>query len=273
MDIGLSTYAFPWAIGVEGYQPDSPLTLLDLLQLCEAWEVPRFQIGDNIPIHTLPASEWEEALALADRAGIQLEIGTRRLEENHLRQYLQLARGARSPFLRLVIDEGDYQPGEEEIVRIIRKLLPEFKEARVRLGLENHDRFPALTLRRMVEETNPVWVGICLDTSNSLGAGEGLRHIVPVLGPYVFNLHYKDITIKRVGHKMGFQVAGCCPGTGSIPLDFVLEELIPYGRCQSVTLEQWPPLLNTLAETIAQERAWAMQGVELLKIHVNQISY
>ncbi len=273
MDIGLSTYAFPWAIGVEGYQPDSPLTLPELLQLCEAWEVPRFQIGDNIPIHTLPASEWQEALALADRAGILLEVGTRRLEENHLRQYLQLAREARSPFLRVVIDEGDYQPGEEEVVRIIRKLLPEFKEARVRLGLENHDRFPALTLRRMVEETNPVWVGICLDTSNSLGAGEGLRHIVPVLGPYVFNLHYKDITIKRVGHKMGFQVEGCCPGTGSIPLDFVLEELIPYGRCQSVTLEQWPPLLNTLAETIAQERAWAMQGVELLKIHVNQISY
>lgn len=265
MDIGLSTFTYPWAVGVDGYPSQTPLGLPDLIVRCQEYGVQRLQVGDNLAIHRLQSQLWKKSIERATDLGIQIELGTRHLEKEHIRTYLHFARQARSPFLRVVIDGADFQPGADEVIGVIRELLPEFRESGILLGLENHDRFSAVSLKNIIESTDPEWVGICLDTSNSIGAGEGVEHVITVLAPYVINLHFKDITIKRVSHKMGFTVEGCKPGQGIISLSPLLDAVYPYQRCQSVTLEQWPPFTDTLAITIQLEKEWAEAGIELLK--------
>ncbi|GAB2794080.1 TIM barrel protein [Rhabdobacter roseus] len=265
MDLGISTYTYPWAVGVPGYGPAQPLALPELLEIGHRLAVKRLQIGDNLPVHTLPSTSWCEAIRRAGQLGVQLELGTRRLEREHIGRYLELAAQAGSPFLRVVVDDQGYAPSRAEVVAEVRALLPQLREQKIRLGIENHDRFSAKSLQIIVESTDPDWVGICLDTSNSLGAGEGVAYLVEILAPYVINLHYKDIAIRRVAHKMGFEVAGCAPGQGLIDPRYLLSTLSKYLRCESVTLEQWPPYLGTLEATIRQEAAWAEEGIDLLK--------
>lgn len=72
-------------------------------------------------------------------------------------------------------------------------------------------------------------MGICLDSVNSMGAGEGIETIVEVLSPYTVNLHVKDFVVQRVYHMMGFVVEGRPAGQGMLPLEYLLEKLEPHG--------------------------------------------
>ena len=133
------------------------------------------------------------------------------------------------------------------------------------LAIENHDRFPARVLREVVESAGSSRVGVCLDTANSLGAGEGLEEVARALAPLVVNLHLKDFRIARAQHQMGFEVSGCPAGQGMMNLPRVLEILAPSNRCHSAILEQWTPPQATVAQTVAMEEEWARQSAEYLK--------
>lgn len=265
MLIGLSSYTYPWAVGVPGYLPGAPLTVHDLLQKAVELGARAVQLGDNLPVHQLAAGDWERLKADAATQQMQLEVGARRLTADHLSTYLRLAAEAQSPFLRFVIDDAEYRPDLQRVIAIVREALPQLREQRLVLALENHDRFTARQLATIIEETDPLWVGICLDTTNSFGAAEDLQTLAATLGPYVVNLHAKAFVVNRAAHKMGFTIEGARPGTGPLNLPALLDTLRPYGRCQTVTLEQWPPLLGTLADTLAQEAAWAEAGVTWIK--------
>ena len=162
------------------------------------------------------------------------------------------------------------------MIGIIRNLLPRIRQYGVVLGLENHDRFPARSLERIIQATDREWVGICLDTSNSLGAGEGIGEIVDVLLPYTVNLHVKDFQVKRVPHKMGFQVSGCALGSGMLDLPYLLQLFKGHAHCKTITLEVWsdpiyhndPETLGSrvdLAATLAQESAWVEKSIHYLQ--------
>ena len=61
-------------------------------------------------------------------------------------------------------------------------------------------------------------VGICLDVANSFGTGEGLETVMRRLRPWVFNLHVKDVCIRRIDTLMGFLIEGCPAGQGRIDI-------------------------------------------------------
>ena len=139
---------------------------------------------------------------------IRLEVGARGLTEDHLHRYIEIAASLQSPLLRFVIDENKYEPEIETIVAILKNVLPDLKKHNITLGIENHDRFKAIELRRLIEAISDDHVGVCLDSANSIGAGEGLEWVADVLAPYTVNFHMKDFCIQRFPHNMGFTVAG-----------------------------------------------------------------
>ena len=273
MQLGLSTYSFPWAIGLPGTKPGEPMSALALLCYAINHKISSVQFGDNLPLHTLSDDERQQLLRFMASNALTVEVGTRGLTPGNTTLYLDLARQFGSPFLRMVIDDADYQPDETEVIGVIRKVLPNFQRAGVVLALENHDRFSAASMKRIIQSTDPRWVGICLDTANSLGAGEGIREIVSVLGPYAVNLHIKDITIERVSHKMGFAVAGCPAGQGLLNIPWLIKELEKYRRCATATLEVWSnpigePQAN-LEATLAQEEAWVEKSIHYLRTYLS----
>lgn len=264
MQLGISSFTFGWAVGVRGFAPPvKPLDALGLLQKARELDVSLVQIGDNLPLHALDAAALDELSQRAKRWEIALEIGARGLRPDNLSRHLDLAKRLKARLLRFVIDEGDYEPAPQDVVSILREALPGFGD--VSIGIENHDRFSAQALRSIIEAVGDVRVGICLDTANSLGAGEGLHHVASVLAPVTLNWHIKDYAIERLPHAMGFSVTGRPAGAGQMDLDFVRERLESAARCRSAVLELWTPPENDAEQTIAKEAQWAAQSLEFLK--------
>lgn len=265
MKLGISSYTFGWAVGVAGCEPTKSLNELGLLEKAREFGVSLLQIGDNLPLEEFDGARLQNLAAQAQNAGIELEVGARRLTRERLEIYSNICQKVGASFLRFVIDDAGYQPTPEEAIHILREAAPQLEKGGLTLGIENHDRFSARVLRYMVESAKSVRIGVCLDTANSLGAGEGLGEIVPVLAPLTVNLHAKDFTIVRHAHKMGFVVNGAPAGEGMMNLPRILEALKPYQRCKSLILELWAPPEDSPAATLAKEALWAQRSIEYLK--------
>ncbi len=265
MQLGLSTYSFPWAIGVANYPPPIPLSPHDLLRFAATNGIAYVQFGDNMPLHELAEEELNQLADTASDLHINIQTGTRRLTVENVSRYLLIAEKLKSAFLRVVIDDEDFHPDEQQVIEAIRTLLPVLEKKRIRLAIENHDRFPANALVNIIEQTNPQLVGICLDTANSIGANEGVNEVVRVLGPYTINLHVKDITIKRLPHKMGFNIEGCAAGRGMLDIPQIIGQLKHYNQCDTATLEVWSSPEATIEESIAKEKRWVETSIHYLK--------
>ena len=263
MDLGLSSYTFGWAVGVPGQIPALPINENGLLDQCREHGVSLLQIGDNLPLHDFTTTRLTRLAERAARDGVQLEVGARGLAIQRVVDYAAIARRLGAKLIRLVIDDAGYHPDPKTVTALLREAVPFLNG--LTLGIENQDRFSAATLRAMIEAAGSDRIGVCLDTANSLGAGEGLDAVVKELGPLTVNLHIKDFHIVRVPHLMGFTVEGRPAGHGFLNLPRLLEQLAPFNRCRTAVLELWTPPDPCLEDTIVKEAAWAVQSLQYLK--------
>jgi len=266
MRLGISSYTYVWAVAVPGYRPPrEPLTAAGLLARAAELGVRVVQIADNLPLDRMSSGEIAELATMAREHGLQIEVGTCGIEPKHLRPCLKLAVQLQSPLLRVVIDTDVCQPSLNEVVASLKELLPEFAAANVRLAIENHDRFPARTLAEIVEHCYSPFLGICLDTANSLGCGEDVHTVLNVLRPHIINVHIKDFRVVRLTHKKGFVVEGCPAGQGVLDIPALIAELRKLQRELSVVLELWPAPEATIEQSIAKEEAWARESIAYLR--------
>ena len=263
MQLGLSSYTFGWAVGVRGHEPARPLDENGLLDKCQAHGVELLQIGDNLPLHAFEDGRLSRLAARAIRDGIQLEVGARGLTVERVAEYTVIARKLDAKLVRFVIDDTDYHPEPDVVVGILRDSSSLLEG--LTLGIENHDRFSSATLRGMIERAANNRIGVCLDTANSLGAGEGIETVVATLTPLTVNLHIKDFHVERLPHLMGFTVSGRPAGQGFLDIPDLLQRLRAFRRCRTAILELWTPPEPDLEQTIAKESSWAIQSLEYLK--------
>ena len=109
------------------------------------------QLADNLPIHTWPAERVERFTRAAHAARISIELGARGLNDAHLVEYLNLCRQCNARLLRFVADADRYEPSADDLTAIIRNAGHALASAGVTLALENHDRFPAAVMRRIID--------------------------------------------------------------------------------------------------------------------------
>jgi sugar phosphate isomerase/epimerase len=223
------------------------------------------QIADNLPLEELSTEERHELAEFADSRRVAIEVGARRMTPDRLARLIDVAAFFGSHVLRFVIDGPGFQPSVDEVATIVREALPRLREAGVRLAIENHDRLLAEEFREIVKGTDEDQVGICLDSVNSMGAGEAVREVTRTLAPYTLNLHIKDFTVRRVSHMMGFVVEGTPAGQGMLDVPWLLETVGEHGRCQSAILELWTPPESTPEKTLATEARWAEESLRYLK--------
>src|SRR6187402_2918536 len=145
MLLGLSSYTFGWAVGVRGHEPAHPLDEHGLLDKCREHDVKLLQIGDNLPLHTFDAVRLDRLSQRANDEGVRLEVGARRLTSERVCSYAVIARGLGAKLIRFVIDDADYHPKPDAVTAVLREAAPLLEG--LTLGIENHDRFSAGTLR------------------------------------------------------------------------------------------------------------------------------
>lgn len=238
---------------------------LGLLQRAHEYGVAVVQFADNMPLHALDPETRRSLAAVAQGSGIDIEVGTVGFEPDHLNRYLSIAVEMGSSIVRVVIDTPERQPPHEEIVAILREVLPSYAREGVRLLIENHDRFSAADLAAILRAVDRSEVGICLDTVNSLGSLEPVEAVLVALRPWIMNVHVKDFQIGRAHHKMGFLVKGTAAGAGRLDIPWLLREVKALPHDANVILELWPPFENDVTITVEKERAWVEESVDYLR--------
>lgn len=263
--IGISSWTYGWAVGVEQYtQPPNPLTAVDLVHQARQLGVDLIQLGDNLPVDRLLPSEQAALREVARDFGIALELGTRGVKPAHLLRCLDLAVYFDSKLIRTLPQEVTSTLSSQETEECIRSVLQDFRAAGVVLALENYEAETSVELAALVKNIGDAFLGICLDTVNSFGALETPRDVVRNLMPHVRNLHIKDFIIRRPAHKMGFEIQGCPAGEGMLNVDWLFTELNASGLNPTVILEQWVPWEGSIAKTVATEQQWAAQSIAYL---------
>ena len=264
MRFGISSWTYPWAVGVTGFpRPTLPLRLVHLLERASSLKVGIVQISDNLPLHEMDGAELRDAREQAASLGLRIEIGTRGVDPAHLRRYLGFAVEFDAVLLRTLTGSIGERPSLERAEKCIREVLPEFEAYGVTLCLENYEEHSCRDLAALVRRLESSRVGICLDTVNSLGALEALDDVVETLAPLTVNLHIKDFAIERVAQKMGFVVKGALAGCGRLDIPWLLSQM-PTSNNVTAILEQWPPWKDSVEETVATEEEWATRGVQFL---------
>jgi len=268
LEIGIGSYTYTWAMGVPGYDTQQPMTAFDLIAKAVALKVKVVQLADNVPLAGFSMKELIALLRLAKKKSVKLETGFRGLTQKRLEHSIGISQILHSEILRFVIDGKDYQPSCDDVIKIIKPFIPRLETANIRLAIENHDRLTCDEFIYIIRKCNSPYIGICLDTVNSLGVPEGTSEVILKLLPHTINLHVKDFTIKRLDHQMGFKVEGVPAGTGKLDIPFLMNELDRLSKCKTAILELWTPFEETLEETIDRENRWAVESMNYL----NQLS-
>lgn len=269
MKLGISSFTYGWAVGITGYEPVKPMGFMELIERTHDFGLSILQVGDNLPLDRLTHAELQKGKEMMERYGIELELGIRGLRDSRMEIYMQLCRFFSSRLLRVVIDEPGYEPAEEEIIGILKKWVPRLQAEGVTVGIENHERLKAAQLAYIIRQVDSPWVGICLDTANSLGALEGLDTVADTLIPYTVNLHAKDISVRRLASQLGFEITGTVSGEGMLNMEDLVKRVSVNGRNVNCILEQWTAYTGDLERTIDKEALEAEKGVHNLQKIIN----
>ena len=265
MKLGISSFTFPWTIG--GIEPEHPVSMsaLELLERAHDLKADVLQIADNLPIGGLSDDELLKLKTQADVYGIAIEVGTRGIKSENISNFLHIAQLLGSPILRVVIDSKGHEPSITEIVELLKPFESEFKSAGIKLAIENHDRLTCAEFNEILDKAGPDWIGICLDTVNSLGAVEAPNTVIPALAPRAINVHMKDFEIVRTNGQMGFTVRGTALGEGRLDVAEVIAAVGGAKRDITSVIELWTPRQDSYAATVELENNWAKISVTNLR--------
>jgi sugar phosphate isomerase/epimerase len=267
MRIGIGTWTFGWSFGLPGFpKPIPTMTLFDLLDKAKELNVSLVQMGENTPLDTYDKELLEEISAKASKMGIDIEVITESTDPRKLERFLEIAKIMRSKIVRTYTLNEEVERGLTSIIDNIRSVIKEYEKENVTILLENHEEIPALQLKEIVEGVGSNNIGILLDTGNSLGVEEPLYYVVEVLLPYIEEVHMKEYAIKRMEHKLGFEIFGVPLGEGRINVDRLIKTLIDAGKKHvHLVIEQWTPFQKTINATVRLEHIWAVRNVEFLR--------
>jgi 3-oxoisoapionate decarboxylase len=269
--LGLGTFGVAWSIGVPGYpQPSKPLDAFGVVDFAHELGLSLVQFGDNLPLHLLSDEDLRRLREHARERGIAFELGMRGLQSPDFERYIELTRFFDASLLRVVVDTATHHPGAAEIIDLVNKQISALDDAGITLAIENHDRFKAETLARIIKEINHPHVGVCLDTVNSFGSLEGSEFVVQTLGRYVVCLHVKEFVIKRMDHNMGFVITGAPTGQGMLDVPSLLYSLKYYKRSFNAIIETWLAPLPDMDETAALEQEWVRESVRYLRTLITE---
>lgn len=260
--IGLGTYAYFWQ---QSAKAPEPLTLADMLQRTRDLDVDLFQICDYAPLLGYSVVELRDLRAMADTLGIQLELGTRGVQPEHLAAYLALATTLGATLVRSMLNTVEHQPTLAEADQLLVSALGAYEDAGVTLALETYEQVSSRDLVSLVESVASRSLGICLDPANSVAALENPIDVIDRCAPYVANIHVKDFAFTRRGGWVGFTLEGVELGTGLLDYDHLMRAVDPDPRGINRIIEHWLPWAGTFDETARLENLWNRNNLSYLR--------
>ena len=262
MTIGVGTYAFFWQWQTTAAQP---LSLTDMIDKAARWDVGLFQICDYPLIETYDDVALIALRRHAEARSVQLELGTRGVQPEHLARYLHMAEALDVTLVRSMVNSGDHRPTTDEAVRLLQQVMPAYETAGVTVALETYEQVPVRDLVRVVEEVDSAALGICLDPGNCVASLELPATTVELTAPYVRNIHVKDFAFSRRDGWVGFTFAGCPLGEGLLDYRHLVDTVQAEELGLNQIIEHWLPWQGDSATTIEIEDQWTLHNLSYLR--------
>lgn len=265
MKLGISSYTFPWAIGLPGTQPDHPLQPGQLLEKARELGVGLVQFGPNMPLDRLSEKELREIVKEAGSMRIDIEMATEGIDPVPLRNQIRFAKRIGAILLKTTPERPIGRiPTQTELLSCLHAVVNELAEEKISLAIDN-SRIPAPELNELLGSIHSPWLGAAVDTANPLALPQGWQISLRVLGHCTLSLQIKDFVVQPEAHGMGFSVMGCPVGNGQLNIAWLVESFASLRIEPSVIVESWTPEQISLQETIDLEDAWAREGVNYLR--------
>lgn len=203
---------------------------IELLEHCHAYGAGGVQVGVN---------DWERVFArkVRDRRE-QLDMfleGQIRLPKNEsdlalFESKLKAAKEAGASVLRVALGGRRYEQFDQidgwkamkaQAWESFRLAEPVAAKHRVKIGIENHKDWRIPDMLEFMEGLSSEWMGVCIDTGNSIALLEHPMETVEAFAKYAVTTHIKDMGVKEYAD--GFLLSEVPIGHGFLDMKRVFE--------------------------------------------------
>ncbi|GAA1483957.1 sugar phosphate isomerase/epimerase family protein [Brachybacterium fresconis] len=282
MKIGIGSYALFWEF--QDANPE-PLSLAGMIDRAAQLGCEVFQFCDDPRIEQCDAAALQELRERAEILGLELELGTRGIDPEHLGRHLDIAEALGARLLRSMISAEEIADGSAAAAGTLRSLLPRLETAGITLALETYEQIPTSTLLQVIDAVGSPLVGVCLDPANCVAGLEHPQQVITSCAPRTVNLHVKDFAFARQAGWVGFVYSGAPLGEGLLDLELELGAVYGAGapsagkrsavadgptpgsarRTPRAIVEHWLPWQGDLERTLTTERAWTDRTLTALR--------
>lgn len=252
--LGLGSYGLRWT--VRDKAPAAACRLL--ISTAAELGLDLLQIADNVALLELDAPQRRAVKALADEAGVHLEVGLGTYAAADFRRMVRLAESFGSRHIRLV--------GKDPVrlAALLARIGSDVAKWGGGVVVENY--FPVPT-DRLLETLHgaPFFVGTCADTANSIPAGEWPSLTLKKLLPLASYVHIKDFHFVPGPDAIGWSLMGTPLGTGQQDVAGIVRATRAAPRHPDLIIEHWLPRARDRRTTSEAELDWLRRGVAMLR--------
>jgi sugar phosphate isomerase/epimerase len=262
MKLGLSSYSYRWSIAVIGYVPARPLRVEEFIFLAADHRLQGVQLCDHLGLTDQSDEELNKIRHLIEKHGMFVETGSSSCEPQYLEKMIKISEAIGSKVLRVVPGINRACSAEEiesqvaGITKNLKQILQSAKKAGTRIALENHGRITTEELRSVISRLNSEYVGVCLDTMNSVVLLEKPEYTVEQLGSFTITAHFKDFKI--IPDPRGHRIVGTFLGDGVVDFKTILSILKRHECDPNINIE----LFIDRRENEETTRAWEKYCVQ-----------
>lgn len=239
--LGVGSYAYRYAIGVEGFKPAHPMNALEFAQSAHALGASGIQLCENLPYaHELP-SNLDQLRDFCGQNGLFIELGLKGISDRHLQRHIEIAEILGAKLIRVVLGGTGNDPGQEEdelertAVEVLRRALPVLHQKGIYVGIENHFDLRTARLVGIAEELDDDHIGFVFDTTNGIGLIERPEDTLELLISRLLSIHIKDYRMAKV--EAGYEMQGCELGKGWLDYREMLGKVLSAKPDSSIILE------------------------------------
>lgn len=120
-------------------------------------------------------------------------------------------------------DHESFQQFARESFRRLEWARPVIEREELRLAVENHKDWRVEELLDILQRLNCPYLGVCLDTGNSIALLEDPHEVVEAYAPVALTTHFKDMAVRE--YEEGFLLSEVPLGQGFLDLDRLVRTL------------------------------------------------
>ena len=287
--IGMHSYGYQWRDAKArpaGAKFHDSLTFLQYARQLGAAGV-QVAIGDNDRAYAQRIKAEAEKHRLYFEAQFQLPKDDTDLER--FERDVRLARDAGATVFRTACLSGrryetfksveEFREFAARSHNSLRVAEPILKRHRLRMAVENHKDWLVPELLEIVRKFSSEWVGICVDTGNSIALMEDAMHVIEAYAPFAASVHLKDMALDEYGD--GFLLSEVPLGRGFLSISRVVEILRKANPAVQLNLEMitrdplripcltdayWSTMRGTPASQLAQMLGTAKQNISKIAL-------